>query len=80
MRRQHNVKKSGFQRGIRLLPTEMREFVKPTRVAHVWARSSVLSDKEDMDELSTHVRKEHKAVPVFHKFARTVAKVRNSQQ
>jgi hypothetical protein len=75
MRKTHNVKSSAsFARGISFLPPEMREFVKPARVAHVWARGNILSDQDAFESLADSVRSEFKgAVPVFHKFRRTVA-------
>lgn len=56
------------------LPQEMREFVKPTRVAHVWTRATFLADKDEYEDTVRFIKENHKAVAIFHKARRTVAK------
>lgn len=74
MRTQRNVKSSSFHRSVSFLPEEMRAFVKPTRVAHAYARGSMLSSVDAFSALADSIREEHDgAVPVFHRFRRTVA-------
>jgi hypothetical protein len=74
MRKARNVKSSSFNRSIGFLPEEMTAFIKPTRVAHAYARGSMLSNVDSYTALADSIRDEHKgAVPVFHRFRRTVA-------
>ena len=70
MRKQHNVKSSALA----YLPPEMREFVKPTRVAHVWTRTTFLADEGEVADTVRYIKENHHAVAVFHKARRNIAK------
>lgn len=65
-----------FTRAVEALPAEMRAFVKPSRVAHVWARGNTLSSSEATSCLidGIHAELGDHTVPVFHRMRRGLSR------